>query len=145
MAGYSEVAPKIALTLTLKRGSKNVSEQLKIYSQFHRLCKFDTPGDRLRERKARGQRYCLHLPLNIVANAVFSNCRAVFSSVSLCNAVFFPGFLGRSKLSERSSTPTRSVPAPRREKKPAGRALQIIVESAAVVSKHSSAILRVNG
>ena len=42
------------------------------------------------------------------------------------------------------STPTKPVPASRRGRKPS-RALQIIVECAAVVSKHSSATLRVDG
>ena len=42
------------------------------------------------------------------------------------------------------NTPTKPVPASRRGRKPS-RALQIIVEFAAVVSKHSSAILRVDG
>ena len=42
------------------------------------------------------------------------------------------------------STPTKPVPASRRGRKPS-RALQIIVEFAAVVSKHSSAILIKSG
>ena len=47
-------------------------------------------------------------------------------------------------MSKIGSTRARSVPAPRRQRKPS-RALQIIVECAAVVSKHSAAILRVDG
>ena len=38
-------------------------------------------------------------------------------------------------MSERGSTPTRSVPAPRRERKPS-RALQTIVECAAISSEN---------
>ena len=84
--------------------------------------------------------YCWHLALNLVVNAVSSNCKAVLNIVSVCNVVFS----GRSKMSGCGSTPTKPIPASQRGRKPS-RALQIIVESAAVVSKHSLASLRVDG
>ena len=47
-------------------------------------------------------------------------------------------------MSRSGSTPTKPVPVPQRRRK-LSRALQIIVECVAVVSKHSLAILRENG
>ena len=47
-------------------------------------------------------------------------------------------------MSGSGSMLTKSVPVPQRGRNPS-QSLQIIVECAAVVSKHSSAILRVDG
>ena len=123
----------------LARGLKNVFELSKICSKLHPLCKFDTPGDRFRDRIVRVS--VCRCP-RILWYTLSSDSKA--SSLERC----FPvqcSFFWKFKNEWNWQYADRACACSSKRRKAELSTSDNWLECAAVVSKHCSAILRVDG